>query len=99
GDIIDLPGGDGLVLAQGEGGEALRVRAGDSFAVALRRGGEYCHPVGRCGGASLKKLFNEYGVPPWLRDRLPLIYRNGELAAAAGLFVCRDHCCGAGQRG
>src|SRR5690606_37999235 len=32
GDVIDLPGGDGLVLTQGEGGEALRVRAGDSFA-------------------------------------------------------------------
>lgn len=62
---------------------ASRVR------VSLRRGGERCRPAGRAHSQTLKKLLQDYDVPPWLRDRLPLIYSEaGELAAVADLWVC-----------
>lgn len=36
---------------------------------------------------SVKKLFQEAGIAPWLRDQYPLIYVDGELAAVCGLAV------------
>ena len=30
-----------------------------------------------------------HGVPPWERDRLPLIYAGERLAAVVGLWICR----------
>lgn len=60
---------------------ALRVR--------FRRGGERIRLPGRGHSHSLKKLLQERGVPPWLRERLPLVYedeREGErLVAVLGL--------------
>jgi tRNA(Ile)-lysidine synthase len=35
----------------------------------------------------LKKLFQEQGIPPWIRDRVPLVYIGGELAAVGEWFV------------
>ena len=37
-----------------------------------------------------KPLFQEYSIPPWLRDRLPLIYVEGEIAAVANIWTCED---------
>ena len=92
---------DGMVLriVAADGGRALAVGHGDEIAIGYRRGGEYCRPADRSRGGSLKKLLNEYRLEPWLRDRIPLIYINGELAAVAGLFVCREHCCGKTESG
>lgn len=59
--------------------------------VRFRQGGERLCPAGRQGHHSLKKLFQEAGVPPWLRDRIPLIYQNGELIAVAGHWVADEY--------
>lgn len=45
------------------------------------------HPVGRQGKRKIKKLYQEYEVPSWMRTRLPLLFYNDELVAIAGLFV------------
>lgn len=55
--------------------------------VRPRRGGEKLKLPGRAGHHSLKKLFQEAGVPPWQRESRPLIYLNDRLAAVAGLWV------------
>lgn len=55
--------------------------------VAFRRGGERFHPAGRVGSHPLKKLLQEWGVPPWLRDKIPLIYAGNELVAVAGYAI------------
>ena len=31
--------------------------------------------------------FEETGVPPWLRDRFPLIYKDDELVAVGDLWI------------
>ncbi|KXO11946.1 tRNA(Ile)-lysidine synthetase [Moritella sp. JT01] len=55
------------------------------------RGEGKCHPVGRSGSRSIKKLYQEYQVAPWLRDRIPLIYYGEELVCAVGLWVCKGY--------
>ena len=49
------------------GRASLALRTLDGICLRYRRHGERCRPVGRSGSHPLKKLFQEYGVPPWLR--------------------------------
>jgi len=48
-----------------------------------------CQPQGRgVQHHKLKKLFQEWQVPPWLRDTIPLIYVDDVLAQVVGYCVC-----------
>jgi tRNA(Ile)-lysidine synthase len=55
--------------------------------VRLRRGGEKICLPGRTGHHTLKKLFQEAGIPPWKRDAMPLIYLNDALAAVGDRWI------------
>ena len=81
----------GLLRAEADRGGGLSVRCVSAFplAVRFRRGGERAQPSGRARSQTLKKLFQEYGVPPWERGRLPLLYAGDRLAAVADLWICR----------
>lgn len=59
--------------------------------VRFRRGGEKCRPVGRAHRHSLKKLFQEWGVPPWQRDQVPLLYVGEEIAQVIGYCICEPY--------
>ena len=67
--------------------------------VRFRQGGETCRPLGRCETHALKKLFQEAGVPPWQRERVPLIYVGGELAQVGTLWICEPFHAAEGQQG
>lgn len=45
------------------------------------------HPTERAHSQSLKKLLQEYGLEPWLRDHLPLIFLGDRLMAAGDLWI------------
>lgn len=60
----------------------------NEYIVRFRQGGERCQPSERPCSQSLKKLLQEYALEPWLRERIPLIYCNGELLAVGDLFSC-----------
>jgi tRNA(Ile)-lysidine synthase len=62
---------------------------GDSLEICFDFSSSEAKPLGR-KTRSFKKIFQDYGVPPWLRDRIPLLVINGKLAAVADLFVCHD---------
>ena len=66
----------------------LRVAPDAQVEIRYRRGGERCRPVNKPGSGTLKKWLNAYRLEPWLRDWVPLVYVNGELAAVGDLFVC-----------
>ena len=66
---------------------ARHLRAGN-VELRFRSGGERCRPQGRAGSQTLKKLMQEYGIETWLRDRVPIVYIDGELAAVADYWVC-----------
>ncbi len=50
-----------------------------NITVRFRQGSERCKIRGREGAHELKKIFQENNIPPWQRDRVPLIYRDNEL--------------------
>ncbi len=75
------------VPSQGEGINTALLK-GTEVTVRFRQGGERCKPEGRSHSQTLKKLFQEYGLELWLRDRAPLIYCDNEIIAVAGLWVC-----------
>ena len=63
-----------------------RSRRGEGrglFASALRSGGERLQLHPRRPRRTLKNLFQEAGVPPWERERLPLLYCGDALAVGA----------------
>jgi tRNA(Ile)-lysidine synthase len=64
------------------------VAGAKSIEIRYRQGGERCKPQGRGRSSSLKKLLLEYQLPPWLRDRVPLLYVQDQLVAVGDLWVC-----------
>ncbi|HCO59732.1 MAG TPA: tRNA lysidine(34) synthetase TilS, partial [Porticoccaceae bacterium] len=80
-------------------GQGLKVELADNLRVGFRQGGERCRPAGRAGSASLKKLFQEYDLEPWLRGRVPLIYAGDELAAVGDLWVSEGFQASPGEGG
>lgn len=65
-------------------GKGLAVTHVTDCVVRFRTQGERFHAAGRIGSHPLKKLFQEWGVPPWQRARIPLIYVQDELVAVVG---------------
>lgn len=63
----------------------------------FRQGGESCRPIGRGQTHQLKKLFQEWQVPPWLRASIPLIYVDGELAEVVGYCRCEPFAAAEGE--
>lgn len=51
--------------------------------VRFRQGGEKVKLPGRQGTHTLKKLLQEKNVPPWLRDKVPLVYYKKKIVAVA----------------
>ncbi|WP_049721252.1 tRNA lysidine(34) synthetase TilS [Gilvimarinus polysaccharolyticus] len=94
---LALPGGDHLVLQPATGlGIAQRWLQGE-LEIRWRRGGERCRPAGRGHSQALKKLLQEYQVPPWLRARVPLLYIDGELVAVGHYWVCQGFTAAVGE--
>jgi tRNA(Ile)-lysidine synthase len=87
-----------LAPVQGQGIRASLLR-GRRIEVRLRQGGEQLRPAGRDGHHALKKLFQEAGIPPWRRERIPLLYLDAELIAVAGLWVAQEAACRADEDG
>ena len=77
-----------LVMASAKGDGISRARLGTgSVTIRVRRGGERLRPDRRRPRRSLKNLLQEARVPPWRRERLPLIFCDGELVWVAGIGV------------
>ena len=58
--------------------------------VRFRQGGEEIRPTGHDCTHKLKKLLQQEGIVPWMRDRLPLLYAGAELVAVADLWVTKQ---------
>ena len=95
--------GQQVCLIRGLG--RLCAEAGGKFlprgkmTVRFRSGGERCRIAGHEHSRPLKKLLQEWDVPPWKRDVLPLIYCDDEIAAIADIAVCEGFQAGAGETG
>ena len=84
-----------LTLIEAGGGPHEQMVFPDAWAAAglsvrFRRGGERFRPRGAAHHRSLKKLLQEEGIVPWMRSRIPLLYRDEELVGVGDLWVCDD---------
>lgn len=65
--------------------KGLIVPTGCHIHIAFRQGGELFYWRGQ--NKQLKKLLQQWHVPPWLRDWVPLLYIDGYLAAVVGFAI------------
>lgn len=93
---LALPDGSSLQWRMVQGG-GLRVREG--LQLRYRQGGERCRPAGRAHSQTLKRLMQEYAIPPWLRDRVPLLYQGDVLVAVGDYWVCAESAAGSDEEG
>ena len=56
----------------------------------IRQGGEEFRPEGHAHTRKLKKLLQEEGIVPWMRERLPLIYSGDQLVAVGDLWIASE---------
>ncbi|HEY2394992.1 MAG TPA: tRNA lysidine(34) synthetase TilS [Rudaea sp.] len=58
--------------------------------VRYRHGGERIRPADAMHTRELRLLLQEAGVPPWQRDRIPLIHAGTELIVVGDIFLSTD---------
>jgi len=80
GGELRLPDGTTLSL-QGDATLAAPLR------VRNRRGGERIKPAGHAHHRDVRLLLQEFGVPPWTRVHLPLIFEGNELVGVADMVL------------
>jgi len=76
-----------LVLSKGEGISPSRLLS-ENIQITIRKGGERCRPKSRNKSQSLKKIFQEENTPPWLRNNIPIVFIDEQIAAVVGEFYC-----------
>lgn len=77
-----LAQGSGELVASGPPPRALRVR--------LPCSGERLRAAPEAPSRTLKNLFQEAGLPPWLRTRVPVIEQEGAVVWIPGVFIRAD---------
>ncbi|MDF2155524.1 tRNA lysidine(34) synthetase TilS [Vibrio sp. CAU 1672] len=77
-----------LTLQTGTAHPAIALPAHpERLLVAFNPEGLMAHPTTRGHRRKLKKLFQEYHVPSWLRRRIPILMYQDQVVAVADLFV------------
>ncbi|MEO8343770.1 MAG: tRNA lysidine(34) synthetase TilS, partial [Gallionella sp.] len=64
-----------------------------------RRGGETLRPHPHAATRTLKNLLQEHHIPPWQRDRLPLLYCGEELVCVLGVAIAAEYQADADEMG
>jgi tRNA(Ile)-lysidine synthase len=84
--LLKLPGLGGELRFRKARGKGIALEH-QPLSVRLRAGGERLQPDPRRPRRTLKNLFQEAGVPPWQRERLPLLFRGDDLVWVPGLGI------------
>lgn len=84
--LDDLGASLSLSPAQGMGISLAKLNQAP-VSIRLRQGGEKLKPSCSRPRRTLKHLLQEAGIPPWQRERLPLIYSGEQLVAVPGIGV------------
>ncbi|MXP67232.1 tRNA lysidine(34) synthetase TilS [Pantoea sp. Aalb] len=86
---LQLPQNLGYLKANREISRLREPKQNEQIIIRFEAHGYY-HLLNRIGGRKIKKLWQELGIPPWQRNRIPLIYYNQTLIDAPGLFTTRE---------
>ena len=97
---INLGKNLGSIQARFLNGEGISLnRCPSNLAIKYRKGGEEIKPSGHKITKSLKNLFQENNVLPWVRDKIPLIYVDQELISVGDLWFNQDFKASANEDG
>jgi tRNA(Ile)-lysidine synthase len=80
---LQLPGGLGYLQA------ILSSAIPNEFVVRFRRPGDFMYIPGR-GTHTLKNIFQEAGIPPWQRSRIPLVLWHETIIQIPGVIELPD---------
>jgi tRNA(Ile)-lysidine synthase len=90
--------GGNILFSRGAGvGINLEKLKGEQISLRLRSGGETLRLHSKGSNRSLKNILQEKRVPPWQRERLPLLYHGGKLVAVVGVAIHTDYQVKAGE--
>lgn len=78
-------------------GISLAKLHGRPVTLRLRQGGEALRPAANAAKRTLKNLLQEHCVPPWQRERWPLLYCGDELVCVAGVAIAAEYQAAAGE--
>ena len=81
--------GEGLAESVLQSGLTLR----------FRQGGERIKPQGHQHHSPLKNLLPQWNIPPWQRDRIPLLFKQDQLVAVVGYCVSEQYSVEQGELG
>lgn len=92
-DVLDWPALGKCVrfTRQSGAGISLARLQNTSVSLRLRSGGESLRPRTQAATRSLKNLLQEQRIPPWERERLPLLYCGEELVSVIGVAVQAEY--------
>jgi len=90
--------GDATIRAISSIGEGLAIeKLPQTLMVRCRRGGEKIKPYGRKETHKLKHLFQEWQIPSWERDEIPLVFAAERLIAVLGYCYANEFIAVAGE--
>lgn len=84
-----LANGEQIRLIVTEQGPRVRLPWPDEVvSVRFQLAGQFrCHPHSRGKGRELKKLWQEFAIPPWVREKVGFVFYGEQLVMAIGLWV------------
>lgn len=97
-DVLSILGE--TIIAESTSGRGLLSKSktkGADFIVRYRQGGEKIYLKHLSHSKTVKQLFQESSILPWLRDRIPLVYINGELASIPGFCTAENFAADVGE--
>jgi tRNA(Ile)-lysidine synthase len=96
-----LPAGLGVLRARAALGEGIAARhfARQGATLRGRTGGERMRPAEDRPRRTLKNLLQETAVPPWERERMPLLFIGDALAWVPGIGVAAEFRAASGEQG
>ena len=92
GKAVNLGENIGTIEATFIHGDGLSIeKCENKLTISYRQGGESIKPIGHRINKSLKNLFQENQILPWMRDKIPLIYYQDELVSVADLWFNQNY--------
>ena len=99
--VLSLPNLGGTLHFQSVSGQGISLKKLQlkPVTVRLRRGAERIRPHAQRPTRTLKNLFQEHAIPPWQRDRLPLLFCGEDLVWVAGIATAENYWSQPGETG
>jgi tRNA(Ile)-lysidine synthase len=80
-----------LKFGRSESGISLAKLQRAPVTLRLRCGGETLRPFADGPARTLKNLLQEHHIPPWQRERLPLLYCGDDLVCVPGVAIAAEY--------